>query len=49
MKYLKNKEEPFDRLIEESSFEGDHYVECYIVKNGVCVAKDRIEVPISKL
>ncbi|MBU5257220.1 nucleotide-binding domain-containing protein [Tissierella praeacuta] len=46
---FKNKEEPFDRLIEESSFEGDHYVECYIVKNGVCVAKDRIEVPISKL
>lgn len=44
---FKNEEEPFDRLIEESSFEGDHYVECYIVKNGVCVAKDRIEVPIS--
>lgn len=32
---------------EHSSFGGNHYVECYIVKNGVCVAKDRIEVPIS--
>lgn len=29
-----------------SSFEGNHYVECYIVKNGVCVAKGRINVPI---
>ncbi len=32
---------------EVSSFAGKHYVECYIVKNGVCVAMDRINVPIS--
>lgn len=44
---FKNEEVPFDILIEESTFGGDHYLECYIVKNGVCVAKDRIEVSIS--
>jgi hypothetical protein len=32
---------------EETSFKGSHYVECYLVKNGVCVAKGRIRVPIS--
>ena len=33
--------------IEHTKFEGPHYVECYVLKNGVCVARDRIEVPIS--
>jgi hypothetical protein len=33
--------------VERTSFDGAHYVECYIVKNGVCVAKDKIDVPIS--
>lgn len=32
--------------IEHSSFQGPHFVECFIVKNGICVARDRIEVPI---
>jgi hypothetical protein len=32
---------------EYTSFKGEHFVECYIVRNGVCVAKDRIIVPIS--
>lgn len=31
---------------ERTSFRGAHYVECYLVKNGVCIARDRIEVPI---
>lgn len=31
---------------ETTDFKGDHYVECYIVKDGVCVAKSRIDVPI---
>ena len=31
---------------EHTSFYGPHYVECYLIKNGVCVAKDRIDVPI---
>lgn len=37
-----------DKVInhETSNFSGNHYVECYIIKNGVCIAKDHIEVPI---
>lgn len=32
---------------ESSDFIGEHYVECYIVKGRVCIAKDHIDVPIS--
>lgn len=32
--------------IEPTSFYGPHFVECYLVKNGVCVARNKIEVPI---
>lgn len=32
--------------IESTNFRGDHIVECYCVKEGVVVAKDRIHVPI---
>lgn len=35
------------RKIEETQFRGGHYVECYIIHNGVCVARDHIDVPIS--
>lgn len=31
---------------ETSDFCGHHYVDCYIVKNNICVARDRIDVPI---
>ncbi|MHB1041425.1 MAG: nucleotide-binding domain-containing protein [Eubacteriales bacterium] len=31
---------------ETTNFWGPHYVECYIIKNGVCVAIDHIDVPI---
>lgn len=31
---------------ETSDFRGDHVVECYCVKDGVVVAKDRVHVPI---
>jgi len=31
---------------ESTSFRGDHIVECYCVKDGVVVAKNRIHVPI---
>ncbi|MDP3458891.1 MAG: hypothetical protein Q8S09_06410, partial [Hyphomonas sp.] len=31
---------------ETTDFNGDHIVECFAVKNGVVVAKDRIRVPI---
>lgn len=32
---------------EKTDFTGPHFVECYIVKNGVCIAKGRINVPIN--
>ena len=31
---------------ETSNFYGPHYVECYVIKNGVVVARDKILVPI---
>lgn len=34
---------------EETTFKGEHYVECYIIKDDICVAMDRIDVPISSL
>lgn len=35
------------RINESTSFGGSHYVECYIVKDGYCVAKSRQPVNIS--
>ena len=32
---------------ENANFKGDHVVECYCVKDGIVVAKDRIHVPIA--
>lgn len=32
--------------IEHTNFYGSHFVECYLVKYGVCIARDRIDVPI---
>jgi hypothetical protein len=32
---------------ETTNFRGDHVVECYAIKDGIVVAKDRIHVPIS--
>lgn len=31
---------------EHTDFRGDHYVECYVIQNGVVVAQSRIDVPI---
>ncbi len=31
---------------EHTDFWGPHYVECFLVKNGICVARTRIDVPI---
>nr|WP_019631668.1 hypothetical protein [Actinomadura atramentaria] len=33
--------------VEDSDFKGQHVVECYVVKDGIVVARDRIDVPIS--
>lgn len=35
-------------IVEHSNFFGKHYIECYIVKNGVCVAMDKVDIPIGK-
>lgn len=35
-------------IVEHSNFYGDHYIECYIVKNEICVARKRIDIPIDK-
>jgi hypothetical protein len=32
---------------EQTLYRGSHYVECFIVKNGVCVARDRQPVFIT--
>lgn len=32
---------------ERTEFRGNHFVECYIVKDGTVVARDRIDVPIN--
>lgn len=33
-------------IVEHSNFFGNHFIECYIIKNDVCVARKRIDVPI---
>ena len=34
------------KIKETSNFYGPHYIECYLIKNGVCVAIDRVDIPI---
>ena len=38
--------EDFYKHTEHTKFKGPHYVECYVIKNGVCIALDHLEVPI---
>lgn len=35
-----------ETLNEATNFYGPHYVECYIIKDGICIARDRISVNI---
>lgn len=35
------------RRIEHSDFKGSHFVECYVIKDDVCVARSKIDVPIT--
>lgn len=37
-----------DSIVEHTKFFGNHYIECYIVKDGICVAKNRIDIPIGR-
>lgn len=41
------KDEGKHQIIESSNFYGPHFVECYIIKNDICVARNKIDVPIS--
>lgn len=36
-----------NKRTESAVFFGDHYVECYIIKDNIVVARDKISVPIS--
>lgn len=36
-------------IVENSRFFGNHYIECFIIKDGICVAKARIDIPIGRL
>ncbi|SYZ71958.1 hypothetical protein TRIP_C20073 [Candidatus Zixiibacteriota bacterium] len=38
----------YRRRKESTKYWGNHYVECYVIKNGVCVAADHIDVDIGK-
>jgi len=35
-----------DQITENSRFNGEHYVECYLIKNGICVGIGHVNVPI---
>lgn len=35
-------------IVEHSNFFGNHYIECYIIKNGICVARKRLNIPIGR-
>lgn len=35
-------------IVEHSNFFGNHYIECYIIKDAVCVAITRINIPIGR-
>lgn len=37
-----------NKIVEHTNFFGNHYIECYIIKGGICVAKERINVPIGR-
>lgn len=37
-----------NQRIEKTTFYGKHFVEAYVIKDGVCVARDLIDVPISE-
>ena len=37
-----------NKIVEHSNFYGNHYIECYIIKDKICVAKQRINIPIGR-
>jgi hypothetical protein len=41
-----SSDDGFNKRKESTNFKGEHIVECFAIKGGVVVAKDRIDVPI---
>lgn len=35
------------KRVEHTKYRGEHYVECYVIKDGICIAKGHVDVPIS--
>ena len=35
-------------IVEHSNFFGKHYIECYIIKDGKCVARNKVNIPIGR-
>ena len=35
-------------ITENTLFYGNHYIECYIIKDGCCVARQKVDVPIGR-
>lgn len=33
---------------ETATFNGPHFVECFVIKDGVCVARDKLDVPLGE-
>ena len=36
-------------ITEHTNFFGNHYIECYIIKDNMCVARQRINIPIGRV
>ena len=42
------KDKGLEKKNEKTKYRGKHYVECYIIKDNICVARDKIDIPISE-
>ncbi|KAB7887609.1 nucleotide-binding domain-containing protein [Poseidonibacter ostreae] len=38
----------FNNKTENTRYRGEHYVECYIIKDNKCVARERIDIPVKE-
>ncbi|VDG18677.1 hypothetical protein [Lactobacillus plantarum 16] [Lactiplantibacillus mudanjiangensis] len=37
-----------EKITENTIFRGQHYIECYLIKNNICVAIGHVDIPIGK-
>ena len=35
-------------IVEPCSFYGNHYIECYLIKNNICVGIGHVDIPIER-